>query len=263
LAGAIFGIESVLGLGFLRRTPFGHLAVILSVALGVSYAAVFAGRVIVPNRPVYAASNFGSGFSPSLLALALLLGLILGPLGHRAGRVFTLATRRSPRGNRLLLLMPIGYAVVGALAAWQPAVMGNGHLLAQDVFDGRVALPSLVLLAGLKLVATAITMGSGARGGRLTPAFSTGTALGSLGGNLLGRVLAVSTTGAALAGGAALLAAATASPLTAIALSMEMTGAPLRMALPVGIAVFFAWSSGYLIHRAEFRRSRPKTDPVS
>ncbi len=249
VAGAVFGIETVLGVAFLRRTPFGHLAIVIPVALAVSYGAVFAGRIIIPNRHVYETGSFDSGRIGSLLAFSAVLGLILGPLGYGAGRIFGFASRHAPRGERIILVMPIGYAILGALAAWQPAIMGNGHLLAQEAFTGNPAAPTLLLLATLKVLATTITMGAGARGGRITPSFSTGTAAGSLGGMLWMRMLPLSLSGATLVGGAAVLAAATASPLTAISLSMEMAGAPFRMVLPTGIAVFLAWGGGYLIHR--------------
>ncbi len=117
VAGAIFGIETVLGVSWLRRTPFGHLAIVLPVALGVSYGAVFAGHIIVPRQHLYHVAYPPTGSFLSLLALAVLLGLALGPAGHFLGRLFSLATKRSPRGNRILIGMPLAYLALAALVA--------------------------------------------------------------------------------------------------------------------------------------------------
>jgi H+/Cl- antiporter ClcA len=254
VAGAIFGIETVLGISWLRRTPFGHLAIILPVALGVSYGAVFAGHIIVPRKHLYQVAYPAMGSLFSLLALAAVLGLVLGPVGHFLGRLFSLATKRSPRGNRLLVIMPLAYLALAALVAWQPAVMGNGKLLTQASFDQQLSNPSLLLLILLKPIATTLTMGAGARGGRITPSFSTGSAAGTLIGVLWSRYLPLSVNGAALAGGGVMLATATGSPLAAFSLAFEMTGAPWRMVLPLGLAILLGWGCTQLIERGE--RSR-------
>lgn len=150
--------------------------------------AVFAGRLVVPHRHLYTVDYPNTGSFLSLLVLAAILGLVLGPLGYALGRLFTMVTKRGPKANRLLLVMPVGYLAVAALAAWQPAIMGNGKLLAQGAFDWQLGTASLILLIMLKPIATALTMGSGARGGRITPSFSTGAAAGHY---LLGAVFSV------------------------------------------------------------------------
>jgi CIC family chloride channel protein len=263
VAGAIFGIETVLGISWLRRTPFGHLAIILPVALGVSYGAVFAGHIIVPRKHLYQVAYPTGGSFLSLLALSILLGLTLGPIGHFLGRLFTLATKRSPRGNRLLLIMPIVYLALAALMAWQPAVMGNGKLMTQAAFDQQLSNPSLLLLILLKPITTTLTMGAGARGGRITPSFSTGSATGTLIGGLWSRFAPLSVNGAALAGGGVMLATATGSPLAALSLAFEMTGAPWRMLLPLGLAILLGWGCTQLIERVERARNlEPETPTI-
>jgi CIC family chloride channel protein len=255
VAGAIFGIETVLGVSWLRRTPFGHLAIVLPIALGMSYGAVFAGHLIVARKHLYQVDYPTGGSFLSLLALAAVLGLALGPAGHALGRLFSLATKRSPGGSRLLVLMPLAYLALAGLVAWQPAVMGNGKILAQGAFDQQLSNPSLLLLILLKPVATTLTMGAGARGGRITPSFSTGSAAGMLIGTLWSRLVPLSLEGATLAGGGVMLATATGSPLAAFALAVEMTGAPWRMVLPLALAIFLGWGVTMLIERAERSRN--------
>ncbi len=262
VAGAIFGIETVLGISWLRRTPFGHLAIILPVALGVSYGAVFAGHIIVPRKHVYDVAYPAGGSFLSLLLLSILIGLVLGPIGHFLGRLFSLATKRSPRGNRLLAIMPLAYLGLALLVAWQPAVMGNGKVLTQASFDQQLSNPSLLLLILLKPISSTLTMGAGARGGRITPSFSTGSAAGTLTGVLWSRFSPLSVNGAALAGGGVMLATATGSPLAALSLAFEMTGAPWRMLLPLGLAILIGWGCTRLIERAERARDLTPNAPT-
>lgn len=237
IAGAILGVESILGLAYLRGRPVIHVGIVLATALGVSYGATLAGRLVVPNRSVYRLTETGSPFSLSLLLLAVAMGLVVGPIAEWVGGLFTAATGRSPRGNRLLLAMPVGYLLLALLAAWQPLVMGNGHVLAQQVFNQRLGMSSLLLLIVLKPLATILTMGVGARGGRITPAFSTGSAAGAAAAVLWAHAFSISPDAAALTGAAVFLSSATGSPLTALSLALEMTGAPIGMVLPVGVAI--------------------------
>lgn len=262
VAGAVFGIETVLGISWLRKTPLGHLAVVIPVALGISYGAVFAGRLVVPHRHLYTVDYPNTGSFLSLLVLAAILGLVLGPFGYALGRLFTMVTKRGPKANRLLLVMPVGYLAVAALAAWQPAIMGNGKLLAQGAFDRQLGTASLILLIMLKPIATALTMGSGARGGRITPSFSTGAAAGTLTATYWARFFPLSINGATLVGAAVMLATCTGSPLAAISLSIEMTGAPWRMILPVGLAVLIAWGTAQLLDRFERARNASPETPT-
>lgn len=259
VAGAIFGIETVLGISWLRKTPLGHLAVIIPVALGISYGAVFAGHLVVPHRHLYAVDYPQTGSFWGLLVLAALLGALLGPLGYALGGLFTWATKRAPKGRRLLIVMPALYLLVALLAAWQPAVMGNGKLLTQAAFDRQLGNPTLLLLIVLKPIATMMTMGAGARGGRITPSFSTGAASGTLIAVLCSRFTSLSingaANGAALAGGGVMLATATGSPLAALSLAFEMTGAPWRMLPPLGLAILIGWSGAQIIERVERSRN--------
>jgi H+/Cl- antiporter ClcA len=163
----------------------------------------------------------------------------------------------------LLLIMPIVYLALEALMAWQPAVMGNGTLMTQAAFDQQLSNPSLLLLILRKPITTTMTMGAGARGGRITPSFSTGSATGTLIGGLWSRFAPLSVNGAALAGGGVMLATATGSPLAALSLAFEMTGAPWRMLLPLGLAILLGWGCTQLIERVERARNlEPETPTI-
>src|SRR5205814_1112417 len=78
------------------------------------------------------------------------------------------------------LRLGLGGLIVGALAMYRPAVCGNGYSVVNEILSGNVLWQSLLLLAALKLAATAATFGSGAVGGVFTPTLFFGACLGSL-----------------------------------------------------------------------------------
>jgi len=132
---------------------------------------------------------------------------------------------------------------VGLIAIKFPGVCGNGYAAANRVLHGefdRLASPdlyghlpaateTLVFLGGLfvaKLLATVVTVGSGAVGGVFTPTLFLGTSLGALFGTVLhqmGGARELPTSAFALVGMASVLAATTRSPLLAMIMVFEIS----------------------------------------
>lgn len=247
LAGAVFSIETMLGLGVVRGFGFLRGLGVAAVAVAMSYGATWAARVFVPDTFAYHVSGFE--LSGSLVICMLLLGLVLGPAGHLVGQRFTHMSHAHPAGSRILLVMPLAYLVLAGMAVWQPLVMGNGHALAEDAMNNRVAIASLVALIFLKPLATLLTMRAGASGGRLTPSFATGAAAGALLALVWNKFGAVSLPAVAMAGGAAFLATTSAAPLTALALAVELSGAPIIFLIPTALAVGASWISSRALQR--------------
>ena len=106
-------------------------------------------------------------------------------------------------------------------------VQGVGYATILDVLSGRLAGVGLLLtLLALKLLATSLTLGSGASGGVFSPSLFMGATLGAAYGSLLGALLPglhLNPATFALAGMAGLVAGATGAALTAIIMIFEMT----------------------------------------
>jgi CIC family chloride channel protein len=120
--------------------------------------------------------------------------------------------------------------IVGALGVIYPEVWGNGYSATNQIL--KMDMPAMRLLQfvfGLfvaKLLATAVTVGSGTVGGVFTPTLFLGAGLGSLfGGALhLANIGVTLPTGAfALVGMGSLLAATTHSPLLAMIMIFELS----------------------------------------
>lgn len=127
-----------------------------------------------------------------------------------------------------------------------PQFFGNGYPLIAQVIDreGLLGL-SVGLLAGLcalKILATCLTLGSGGSGGIFAPSLFIGATVGGSLGLLLNRFGFVpegSVSAYALVGMAALVAATTHAPLTAIVILYEITREP-KVILPIMFAAIIA-----------------------
>lgn len=227
IAGVLFALETLL------------LSVTLSdvvVTAAVVAVATAVSLLFLPDHPTYSLPVLHTGVGIDLGAV--LLGPLAGVGAALFSRLARAAASRAPSGWLLVPGALIAFAFLAALSAWRPEVLGNGRGPAQLVFAGTLALPVAAVLVLLKPIATALCLRGGAVGGLLTPAFSTGSLLGLLAGSAWQHVSATSQPVAfAVLGGTAVLAGTMRAPLTALALGLEFTGAPLTFLLPLTLAV--------------------------
>jgi len=120
-----------------------------------------------------------------------------------------------------------GAFIIGCIAIFYPQIMGDGYTFLETVLNGEGAVMLLFALVFLKIIATAITLGSGGAGGVFAPALFIGAMIGGCFGSIVHTFLPNFTAdpGAyATVGIGAFLAASTHAPMTAIFLLFEMTG---------------------------------------
>src|SRR5690606_26929665 len=122
-------------------------------------------------------------------------------------------------GLPLPLRLGLGGLLLGLLLIFVPQVVGNGYSVVSSLLDTHWTWFAVIAVLIFKVVATAITVGSGAVGGVFTPAIFVGAAFGTLFGQLV-MLLAPDMTAPAylftLVGMGAFLGAATSAPLMAI-----------------------------------------------
>ncbi len=169
----------------------------------------------------------------------------------------------------------LGMAVVGvkmyvlALAYGHYFIEGTGHATIQAVLGGEfTAVTMLAVLFVAKLLATAISLGSGAAGGIFSPALLLGSALGGLLAavfNTFWPEAGFAVPEFAIVGMAAMIGGATGAAMTAIVTIFELTRdyniiVPmiLATALAIGIRRIFSAESIYTIKLAARGRYIPK-----
>jgi CIC family chloride channel protein len=227
LGGALFALEVMRGMLALR---FVLPALVTSlIATAVSWLAL-------PNAPTYVIPEDSS--SVSIIVWALAAGPIAGVVSVGYVRMVAWADRRKPQG-RLRMIVPLfALGLLGAVSIPFPQVLGNGKDIAQLAFAGQVAPSLLLALLFLKPAATLLCLGSGTPGGLFTPTL----ALGALLGGVLGQPWTWFWPGVppgafAVLGAAALLAATTQGPISAVVLMMELSGRDRSFIVPMLLAV--------------------------
>jgi CIC family chloride channel protein len=136
----------------------------------------------------------------------------------------------------------VGGVLLSALALFAPQVLGSGHGAVQFHFDVRWPLAALTVLLVAKLLASAISVGSGFRGGLFSSALFLGTLFGAVFAQAVAFFqpeLAAEHNVFMLAGMGAVAAAIIGAPLTMVFLVLEATG-DFQVTVAVVIAVTVA-----------------------
>jgi CBS domain-containing protein len=171
----------------------------------------------------------GLGLLASLMSWAL-VRLMAAGRGERVQAI----VRRLPPG----LATALGGAAVGSMALLFPQVLGVGYDTIEALLgsDGGIPLLTLLLLIGVKLLATTVSNATGFVGGGFAPALVLGAILGNAYGQVLGEGglhLPVAQPPAyAMVGMAAVLAGSARAPLTSLLLLFELTR-DIRIVLPL------------------------------
>ncbi|AJE03930.1 chloride channel protein [Geobacter pickeringii] len=237
LAGVFFAHEIVL-LSSFELSSFTSIVISSGMATIVS-------RALFGNMPAFDVPAYQLLHPVELLFYAS-LGIACGGIAvlfigcYRKVRTLFTALAIPP------LLKPcLGAILAGCIGVALPQVQGNGyHFIEQVVGNDAAWLLVTALIAG-KLVATAVTIGSGLPGGTFAPSLFIGAVTGSSFGYLLNQLFpaSCSTPGAyALVGMGAFLAAVAHAPMTGIFLLFEMTGSyqiivPIMIACVIGTAI--------------------------
>ena len=251
IAGVFFAIEVVLGTAF--TTPAASL-ILLSAFISAATASSILGVHPALELPTYQVLSYWEWF------FYLGLGMLASPIAFSYTQAIKLAQAsfRGEIGFGWLGKLPIwlkpvlGGILLGTVALELPQVLGVDYGTVEQILTGKEF--SLTLLLGLlvvKLVVTAISLGSGFVGGVFAPAIFLGACLGSTYGSMLAVLVPPELTIApppayAIVGMAAVLGASVNAPLTAIALLFELTqnySIILPLMAAVGVSV---WLTGLI-----------------
>lgn len=245
IAGVFFAHEIIL-LSDFELTNF--IPVVIASGAGAVVSRMLQGNVPVFILPVY---HSMPGWE---LGLYILLGVIVGLLAPLFIKIFYLIKDSFDRIKVSIHLKPVmGAFFVGSIAIAFPQVLGNGYNVIQEVLSGNMVWSLMLALVFFKMIATAITLGSGGAGGIFAPALYIGSVAGGGFGavaHLLFPQLVSNQSIYAIVGMGAFLAATTHAAITSIFLIFEMTN-QYEIVLPV----MFACVVGTLVSRSLKRES--------
>jgi len=241
IGGVLFALELMLHEVSARTI----IPVILSTV-----TATYVGRAVFGDRPSFFIPSLEISYfqlsSPFALVGYAVLGVVLGVACagyirsiYGAEDFFDARVRGSYYRRHAIGMLLVGVIIYVLRSMFgHYYVEGVGYATIQDILSGaRLPVYLLLVLFALKLVATSLTLGSGASGGIFSPSLYLGATLGGAYGILFQSLLpalSVSPEAFAVAGMAGVVAGATGAAVTAVVMVFEMT-LDYRVILPMTI----------------------------
>jgi CIC family chloride channel protein len=220
LAGIFFASEIVL-LGTFEISSFSALVIASAISTVVTRA--WYGENPVFSIPAYHLVN------PFVeLPLYTIMAVVTGLIAVFHIRIFYFIRDKYQALPIHPQLKPLtGAFIIGCIGMAYPQIMGSGYQFIESVMNGNGTLFMLLALIFFKIIATAITLGSGGAGGVFAPALFIGAMIGGAFGhvaNMISPTMTADPGAYATVGIGTFLAASTHAPMTAIFLLFEMTG---------------------------------------
>ncbi len=233
LAGALFAVEIILGdFGVGQFSP-----IIISSVAATVISHYYLGSFSSFTIPTYELVSNWEFVSYALLGFVTgAIGVVFIRMLYKSEDIFDKI--QIPQYLRTM----VGGTLIGGLALLFPQILGVGYESISQVLVDEMFWQVAGLLIVMKLIATSITLGSGASGGIFAPSLFLGAMTGGFIGHLGHIFLPAITAPAgayALVGMAGLVGAATHAPLTAIVIIFEMTN-DYRIILPLMLTTIVA-----------------------
>lgn len=236
LAGAFYAFELIIG----SYTLTTLVPVVVSAIISTLVT-----RTMFGQQPIFVAYAYTDSSAANYLILAV-VGLVAGLLAIGAMVGVTFVEQWSKRAALPTWARPaLGGLVLGNLAWFFPQVLGSGHGgIETTIATGldAYALPLLLALLAAKTIGSAVSIGSGFRGGMFSSSLFLGALYGAAAALILHRLipgLAFNATIYILAGMGSVAAGVVGAPVTMILLVLESTS-DFSATLGVTVAVIIS-----------------------
>ena len=233
VAGALFAVEVILG----DFAVSAFSPIVISSVLATVVSRYYLGDVPAFEVPPH---EFVSAWE---LGPYVVLGLLAAGVALTFKRlVYGLEDRFLALPLAEWSLPAVGGLLIGATGIVFPEILGVGYEATSAALAGQLGLGLVAVLIFVKLLATSVTLGSGASGGIFAPSLFLGAMTGSLVGDLAHRWFPTVTAGRsayALVGMGAVVAGATHAPITAILIIFELTS-DYKLILPLMVSCIIA-----------------------
>ncbi|MCF7823937.1 MAG: chloride channel protein [Candidatus Marinimicrobia bacterium] len=233
IAGAIFASEVILG---------DFSAAAIGPIIIASVFGTVVSRAIYGDFPAFVPPTYTLN-APVEIIFYIVLGLVTGVIGWLFVRSLY-KTEDVFDGWKIHVAVKglVGGAILGLVAVFLPQVLGVGYETMDTVLNGNMGLMLALGLALAKIFATSLSLGFGASGGIFAPSLFIGSMLGGALGVIFHVLFPESTAGSgayALVGMAAMVAATTHAPVTAVLIIFELT-AEYSVILPLMVSSIIA-----------------------
>ena len=244
IAAVLFSLEEIMG---------DLHATVLGTAVLSSATSWMVLHLVLGDSPLFHVSGYKL-VSPWEFVAYAVLGIV-GGLGSVSFVKLLLRLREwfATLPEWSVWLQPVvGGLTVGLMGYFVPEVMGVGYNYVERVLNGDVILQTVVLLAVLKIVATAVCYSSGNAGGIFGPALFIGSTMGAAVGAVTHHFFPSSTAGPgayALVGMGTAFAGIVRTPLTSVIMIFEVTR-DYTIIVPLMISNLIAFFISYKLQRS-------------
>lgn len=232
-AGAAYGFELIVG---------SYTVATLAPVVAASVAGMLSAHALIGHSYHIPVGAFDVGRDGDVVT-AVVLGILCGWLSVVLMRGVT-ATESFfyTSGLRTTWRPLVGGILVGGIAIFVPHVLGSGHQAMALVLHGGLPLGLLAAVLAAKIMASALSIGAGFRGGLFSTSLFLGAATGALAGRMgmsFGLLMPGDVAILSLVGMASFGAAVVGAPMTMALLAVEVTG-DLSVVGPVLLGVLAA-----------------------
>jgi len=256
IAAVLFSLEEIMG--------DLHAAVLGSVVLS-SATSWMVLHLVLGDDPLFHVAGYRL-VHPVEFGVYVVLGVV-GGLGSVCFVKLLLGLRawfmRLPKST--VWFQPVaGGLAVGVMGYFVPEVMGVGYNHVEKVLNGDIVLKVVVLLAVLKIVATAVCYASGNAGGIFGPALFIGAMMGAAVGGVAHALFPNYTAGPgayALVGMGTAFAGIVRTPLTSVIMIFEITR-DYSIIVPLMISNLIAFFISHRLQRQPIYEALASQDGV-
>ncbi|QPJ65792.1 MAG: chloride channel protein [Candidatus Nitrohelix vancouverensis] len=218
LAGVLFAMEIILG----DFTIHTFSPIVIASVIGTVTGRALEGNAVTFEVP------FHELVSHTEIIFYLILGLLCGLVASLFSTTYFKSSEFfEERVNIPKILKPaLGGLIVGLMSIAVPQVLGNGYDAMGQALNGQMFWGLALALVFLKILATAITLGSGGMGGIFAPSLFIGAMTGSVFGAVIHSIspqFTASPETYAVVGMGAVAGAVMQAPLTNILMLFELT----------------------------------------
>jgi CIC family chloride channel protein len=218
VAAVLFALEEIIG---------DMNARLIGSAVAASVASVIVARAVLGNEPLFHVPAYQL-VHPAELGAYALLGIIGGMVSVVFSRILLHWRQwwlQLPARTRVIQ-PAIGGLLIGALLVVEPAIAGVGYEYVDQALNGEMLVTSMLVLGGLKIIATITSYVSGNAGGIFAPTLFIGAMTGGAVGYFVQLYAPFATAGSgayALVGMGALFAGIIRAPMTSVFMIFELT----------------------------------------
>lgn len=256
IAAVLFSLEEIVG--DLHAPVLGTVVISSATSWMVLH-------LVLGDEPLFHVSGYHL-VNPIEFAVYAVLGVV-GGLGSVAFArlLLRLRARFLRMRKRTIWYQPVaGGLTVGVMGYFFPEVLGVGYGAIEKVLAGDLLLKVVVILALLKIVASAVCYASGNAGGIFSPSLFIGAMLGAAVGNVAHLLLPEYTAGPgayALVGMGAAFAGIVRTPLTSVIMIFEVTR-DYTIIVPLMISNLIAFFISYRLQRQPLYEALARQDGV-